>query len=167
MTRLTFTVETNLPPDGVVGALTDFSGRRPEIWPDLDPDVYRVDELRSASAVAREGQRKPRLWAVEEYDWSEPGTVTWTARESNFCAPGSFMSVRVEPGADGGSRLHVTWSRAGVGLKGKLIVVLLRLSRGRPLAKSLAAALDAQVSAKARTGNDAPPTTARGAAENR
>jgi hypothetical protein len=140
MTELHFVVDAPVPPETVIGALTDFSERRPEIWPDLDPDVYRVDELHPTSAVVRDGQRKPRLWAIEEYDWSTPGTVTWTARESNFCAPGSYMSARVEP-MPGGSRMHVTWSRSGVGLKGRMIVALMRLSRGRPLAKSLGVAL--------------------------
>jgi hypothetical protein len=99
-----------------------------------------VDELHPTSAVVREGQRSPRVWAIEEYDWSLPGTVTWTARASNFCAPGSFMSARVEP-AGNGSRMHITWSRKGVGPKGKMIVGLMRLTGGRPLAKSLGKAL--------------------------
>jgi len=141
MTGLRFSVEAAVPVEAVIGALTDFSERRPEIWPDLDPDIYRVDELHPTSAVVREGQRKPRLWAIEEYDWSVPGTVTWTARESNFCAPGSFMSARVEPRSDGGSNVHVTWSRSGVGLKGRMIVGIMRLTRGRPLARSLGIAL--------------------------
>ena len=140
MAALTFTVSAPVPPDVVVGALTDFTERRPQLWPDLDPDIYEVLEVGDTRAVVREGQRKPRLWAVEEYDWSTAGTVTWTARESNFCAPGSFMSARVEP-ADGGSTVHVHWERRGVGAKGKLIVAMMRLTRGRPLAGSLTAAL--------------------------
>ncbi|HEX6263008.1 MAG TPA: hypothetical protein VF097_09200 [Actinomycetota bacterium] len=141
MTELRFTVGAPVTAERVLAALTDFSDRRPEIWPELDPDAYRVVELHATSALVREGQRKPRLWALEEYDWSTPGTVTWTARESNFCAPGSFMSARVEPVAGGGSRMHVIWSRTGVGAKGKTIVGLMRLTRGRPLATSLSRAL--------------------------
>lgn len=141
MAELRFAIDVPVPPEAVVAALTDFSERRPEIWPDLDPEIYEVVEVRATSAVVREGQRTPRLWAVEEYDWSTPGTVTWTARESNFCAPGSSMSARAEPGPGGGSRVHVTWSRVGVGPKGKAIVGLMRLTRGRPLARSLARAL--------------------------
>ena len=141
MTELRFTVDAPVPPGEVIAALTDFSERRPEIWPDLDPEVYRVDELGPTSAVVREGQRRPRLWAVEEYDWSAPGTVTWTARESNFCVPGSFMSAGVEPAEGGGSRVQVRWSRRGMGAKGTLIVAMMRLTGGRPLAKSLAGAL--------------------------
>jgi hypothetical protein len=141
MTELRFTVAAPVPPDVVIGALTDFSERRPELWPDLDPEIYRVDELGPTWAVVREGQRKPRLWAIEEYDWSVPGSVTWTARESNFCASGSFMSARVEPTAGGGSRVNITWNRSAVGLKARMIVGMMRLTRGHPLAKSLGAAL--------------------------
>jgi hypothetical protein len=143
MTELRFSVDAPVTAEAVIGALTDFSERRPDIWPDLDPEIYRVEDLRSTSAVVREGQRKPRLWAIEEYDWSVPGTVTWTARESNFCAPGSFMSALVEPKSGGGSRVHITWSRSGAGLKGRMIVGIMRLTRGRPLARSLAGALAA------------------------
>jgi hypothetical protein len=143
MAQVQFFFDVPLNARTVVDALTDFTERRPDIWPDLDPDIYEVIELHDTSAVVREGQRSPRLWALEEYDWSTPGTVTWTARDSNFCAPGSFMSAGVEARDDGGSRVHITWNRTGVSLKGKLIVALVRLSRGRPLAKSLAAALSA------------------------
>ena len=143
MTELRFTVEAPVPAERVFAALTDFSERRPEIWPDLDPAAYRVQEMNETSALVREGQRSPKLWALEEYDWSTSGTVTWTARESNFCAPGSFMSARVEPASDGSSRMHVTWNRSGVGLKGRMIVGLMRLTRGAPLAKNLGKALAA------------------------
>jgi hypothetical protein len=141
MAEITFDVTAPVPPDTVIGALTDFGPDRPDRWPQLDPDAYEVHEVGDTSAVVREGQRSPRLWAIEEYDWSRPGTVTWTARASNFCAPGSSMSVRVEPGPDGGSAVHVRWDRRGVGLKGKLIVGMMRLTGGRPLASQLASDL--------------------------
>lgn len=143
MTEVRFIVDVPVPPETVVGALTDFSERRPQIWPDLDPDVYRVEEIRPTSALVREGQRRPRLWNLEEYDWSTPGTVTWTARESNFCLPGSFMSALVEPGTGSGSRVRVSYNRKGVGIKGKLIVGIVRLTRGRPLARGFTTALAA------------------------
>ena len=141
MAELTFTVRAPVPPDRVIEALTDFTDRRPELWPQLDRDAYRVISLGETSAVVREGQRSPEVWAVEEYDWSTPGTVTWTARESNFCAPGSFMSAEVEPAAGGGSTVRFRWSRRGVGAKGKAIVGLMLLTRGRPLASYLEDAL--------------------------
>jgi hypothetical protein len=141
MTELRFTIEAPVAPEVVLGALLDFTDRRPDLWPELDPEVYRVESVEGTTALVREGQRTPRLWALEEYDWSVPGTVTWTARESNFCAPGSFMSARVEPGPDGGSLVHCTWSRTGVGAKGKLIVAMMGLTRGKPYAATLGKAI--------------------------
>lgn len=157
MTELRFTIDAPVSAEAVIGALTNFSERRPDIWPELDPEIYRVDELRPTSAVVREGQRKPRLWAMEEYDWSIPGTVTWTVRESNFCAPGSFMSARVEPRPGRESRVHITWSRSGVGAKGKMIVGLMRLTHGRPLARSLGLALAGLTSGDGSTSSDQRP----------
>lgn len=143
MSEVRFGFEVPVAPASVLGALTDFSPRRPDLWPDLDPDAYRVEWVEGTRALVREGQRSPRLWALEEYDWSTPGTVTWTVRESNFCAPGSYVSARVEPVPTGGSRVHLTWSRKGTGLKGKAIVMLIRLTKGRPLASSLSKAMAA------------------------
>lgn len=145
MAELTFTIHTATPPETVLAALTDFTEQRPALWPNLDPAAYRVEQLAPTSAVVREGQRSPRLWALEEYDWSTPGTVRWVARESNFCAPGSFMSARVERDDDGGSRVHFSWDRSGVGVKGKLIVAMMRATKGKPLAANLAKAIDALV----------------------
>ncbi len=68
MTELRFTLDAPVSADAVIGALTDFSEGPPELWPDLDPGIYRVDELAQTSALVREGQRKPRLWAIGEYD---------------------------------------------------------------------------------------------------
>ncbi|HEX9774686.1 MAG TPA: SRPBCC family protein [Actinomycetota bacterium] len=152
MTKIAFDIDVPVPAETVIGALTDFTERRPEIWPDLDPKVYRVDSISGPHAIVREGQRSPRLWAIEEYDWSTPGTVTWTVRESNFCTPGSFVSARVEP-SDAGSRVHVSWSRTGVGFKGKMIVGLVRLTRGKPVATGLTKALTSLGAPRAQDGD--------------
>jgi hypothetical protein len=133
-----FTVPAPVPVETVWGALLDFSPGRPDRWPSLDPAAYRVEQVSRTSALIREGQRSPRLWALEAYDWSAPGEITWTVRESNFCRPGSWMSARAEPDGAGGSMVHFRWNRTGTGVKGRLIVALLRATRCRPLATSLA-----------------------------
>lgn len=143
MADVAFDLRTAAPPATVLAALTDFTARRPDLWPALDPDAYRVHSLGPTSALVREGQRSPRLWALEQYDWSTPGAVVWTVRESNFCAPGSFMSATVTPGDDGGSHIAVRWSRRGTGLKGRLIVGLVRATKGKPVAAGLTKAFDA------------------------
>ena len=143
MAQVRFNVAVSAPPEVVLGALTDFTDGRPSIWPDLDPEAYRVEHVGEGFALVREGSRSPKLWALEEYDWSVPGTVKWTARESNFCAPGSYMSATVTAAADGGSDVEIHWSRTGTNLKGKMIVAIVRASKGKPLAKGLARALNA------------------------
>ena len=92
MTELRFTIEAPVAPEIVLGALLDFTDRRPDLWPELDPEVYRVERVEGTTALVREGQRTPRLWALEEYDWSVPGTVTWTAR-----APSGHKGARQHP----------------------------------------------------------------------
>lgn len=47
--------KTDLMPDQVIAALTDFTERRPEIWPELAPkfyEIHSVDEPRPTSARA-------------------------------------------------------------------------------------------------------------------
>ena len=144
MARVELDMDTPLPPERVIGALTDFSERRPEIWPGLHPSLYEVRSLEATSAEVKEGSQMPGMtvWAVEHYDWSVPDTVTWTVKESNFSAPGSSVSAQVRPAAGSGSRIHVTWERTGLGFKGRMIIGLIKLSGGRPVAASIKQGLD-------------------------
>jgi hypothetical protein len=50
-------------------------------------------------ADVQEGSKMPGMtvWAKEHYDWSAPELITWTVRESNFCAPGSYVLARSAP----------------------------------------------------------------------
>jgi hypothetical protein len=135
MPRIELDVETSVPPEKVIAALTDFSDRRPDIWPGLSRQFYEVYSVGETSAEVREGN-PPGFWAKETYDWSTPGKVTWTVRESSFCKPGSFVSADVKPKADGGSTVHITWEREPSNLKGRFAVVLMKLTKGTPIAKS-------------------------------
>lgn len=130
------TFDTQLEPNRIVAALTDFSARRPSIWPDLDPDKFSVHELGADWALATEGSRRPDVWARERYDWSQPGRVSWRAEASNFCAPGGGLDVRVEPAAGGGSRVTVDWDRTSTSSAGLVIVLGFRLF-GRRLLTSM------------------------------
>jgi hypothetical protein len=145
MTRVEFDIEdTPLSPERVISALTDFSEERPEIWPGLHPSLYEVHSLGDTWAEVKEGSQAPGMtvWAIEGYDWSVPGTVTWTIRESNLFVSGGSVSAQVYPGPGGGSRIHVTWNRTGVGLKGRLLVGIIKLSGGKPVAASIKQGLD-------------------------
>jgi hypothetical protein len=144
MAHVELDIDTPLSPEQVIGGLTDFSERRPEMWPGLHPSLYEVRSLGDTWAEVKEGSKAPGMtvWAVERYDWSVPGTVTWTVKESNFSAPGSSVSAQVRPGAGGGSRIHVVWNRTGVDFKGQMIVGMIKLSGGRPVAASIKQGLD-------------------------
>jgi len=99
--------------------LTDFSARRPELWPTLARELYEVYEVHPTSADVKEGSSWPtRMWERVRYDWSAPGRVRELRGDNS---PGA---------ATGGSHVHVDWSRAGIGLKGQALVGLVVLTRG-------------------------------------
>ena len=100
---LTATVETDVSPDVIRRALLDFSDERPDRWPTLDPKTYEVHWVGETAAELTEGSPFPKVWSREHYDWSHPTIISWTARESNFCVPGSHVSMDIQPKPSGGS----------------------------------------------------------------
>jgi len=151
MPHVEMDMETEVAPEDVTAALLDFTPRRPEIWPGLTANLYEVYSVGEPSAEVREGTKMPGMtvWAKEHYDWSVPGVVTWTVRESNFCTPGSFVSAAIAPREDGGSRIHLTWERTPTTFSGRLATVLIRATKGKPIRKSMEAGLARFVGAKA------------------
>ena len=143
MPKVELDVETSASPEAVRAALLDFSDRRPEIWPGIDPGLYEVYTIGDTFADVREGSKMPgtRIWAKEHYDWSSRDLVTWTVQESNFCAPGSYVSAAIAPRGDGGSSIHVIWNRTPTSMVGRLATVLIQLTGGKPVAASIRKAL--------------------------
>ncbi len=139
MPRVDVHLDTDVPPDAIRRALLDFSEHRPEIWPGIEPSLYEVYEVDATWADIREGSKMPggQVWAVEHYDWSDPETIVWTVKESNFCAPGSYVSATLTPGPTGGSHLHIVWNRTPTTLAGRMATLMIRLTRGRPVAASM------------------------------
>ncbi len=144
MPKVEMDIETSLPPERVLAALTDFSERRPEIWPGIEPSLYEVYSVGETEAEIKEGSKMPgsTIWAKEHYDWSTPGTVTWTVRESNFCAPGSHVSATVTPRDAGRSHIHVVWERTPTSFVGRVTAALIKMTNGKPVAASIRKALD-------------------------
>ncbi|HVP76207.1 MAG TPA: hypothetical protein VMS63_09310 [Gaiellaceae bacterium] len=138
MAKFEADVETTLPAEAVRRALLDFSERRPDVWPSLARGLYEVYSVGETTADVKEGTRTPlgTFWAREHYDWSDVRTVRWTTRESNFCAPGSFVSATVHPHDGGGTRVHIHWERQGLTLLGRLVAQLIVVTRGRPITGS-------------------------------
>jgi hypothetical protein len=130
-----FDMETDLAPERVMGALLDFTDRRPKLWPGLNPKEFRVLRSGDTWAEIREGNGG-KIWANERYDWSEPGFVIWRVTASGFSSTDSYVSARFTRRGTG-SRIHVTWDRRGTGLFGRFVIWLIGVTGGRPVRASL------------------------------
>ncbi|MDP9340517.1 MAG: SRPBCC family protein [Actinomycetota bacterium] len=129
MAKFNVGIETAAEPQQVVDALIDFSDGRPEIWPGLAREFYEVYSVGETSAEIREGSSKPvKVWARERYEWSTPGVVRWEVLESNFCRPGSYVEVRVEPKQGGGSHVDLEWNRTPSNAKGRVAVMIMKVA---------------------------------------
>jgi len=140
MPRIEIEMESAVPPERIIGALTDFTERRPERWPGLNPKEYRVYAVGDTWADVREGNGGS-IWAREHYDWSKPGNVTWTVEESGFSKAGSYVSVDATRRADGGSRIHLVWNRQPSSLVGRLVMALIAVTGGRSVRASMLAGI--------------------------
>ena len=130
---LTTTVESDVPPDVIRRGLLDFSDERPNRWPQLDPKTYEVHWVDETSAEVTEGSPFPKVWNRERYDWSHPTIITWTAQESNFCTPGSHISMDIQPTDAGRSSVAVTWDRTAANARGLSNLAVIRLGGERLL----------------------------------
>jgi hypothetical protein len=125
MPRIEFDVRTDVSPDRFIAALTDFSPKRAEIWPNIDSEHLKVHEVGADSADVTEGSSLAGgVWERNRYDWSTPGTVRVETIESNTWRPGSSWLYKVEP-AGTGSHIRVTVDRRPATLRGRLVAALL------------------------------------------
>ena len=137
--RIEMEGESTLAPDQVVAALTDFSERRPQMWTGITPSYYEVYSVGETQARVREGTKQGPIdvWAIENYDWSTPGVVSWTVEESNFCTPGSYVRATITPRDGGGSRIHCEWERTPTKLSSRLVFLMLKLTGGKAIEQSM------------------------------
>jgi len=101
--------DSRLTPHEIIGALTDFSARRLELWPNIDRKYYEVHQVSTTSADVTEGSNG--IWERTEYDWSEPGKVRIRVVDSSTFRPGSYWFYSVEPRHEGGSHVHLEQGR--------------------------------------------------------
>lgn len=134
MAHLHLESETDLSPEQVITALTDFSPRRAEIWPYLEAEFYEIISVEENSASIREGSAigPIKIWSKERYQWS-PRNVRYTIEESNFCKPGGYVDVTATEREGGGSKLHVEWERVAANMKGHFVVTAIKLTKGKAL----------------------------------
>ena len=116
-------VDSTVPPQAILGALTDFSDKRLDLWPNIDRKYYKVHDLGRTSAEVTEGSRG--IWERARYDWSEPGTVRIQVKDSNTFRPGSYWVYSVDPRPEGGSHIHFEFQRNPRNVRGVSLSALL------------------------------------------
>ena len=137
MARVSGEVTSSTPADLVLQALTDFSPRRPELWPNLSPKLYQVHSVGQTEAEVTEGSAfLGGVWERTRYDWTEPGVVLIEVEDSNAFAAGSWWRYQVEP-VGSGSRVRFQFDRRPKNLKGRLVSFLLGLGGKRVFTRSL------------------------------
>jgi hypothetical protein len=136
MARIHISADSDLPPEMVLGAITDFTSRRPRLWPNIDPGVYKVHEVGADWADVTEGSTiAGGVWTRERYDWSVPGVVRATVQESNIFRSG-FWEMTVSA-RDGGSRIEILQDRQAKGFKGRLLGGMMALMGRRVYRQAL------------------------------
>jgi hypothetical protein len=138
MAHVVTDLDTTASPERVIDALTDFSARRFELWPNVDRNYFKLGAVGEQSAEVTEGSPVfGGVWERGRYDWSRPGTVRIDVQDSNAFQPGSFWVYQVTPGANGGSHVHMEFLRRPRNLKGLLVSAVLSLFGKRVFNKSL------------------------------
>jgi hypothetical protein len=135
MARVELRMHTSLAPERLMGAMLDFTERRPDLWPGLAGKFFEVYEVGDTFAVVKEGTAGPpfTVWARERYDWSTPWRVSWTVEESNFCTPGSRVTMTVSPSDRVGSDILLDWQREPLNLRGRIAVSMVARNDGKML----------------------------------
>ena len=136
MPAFTFRIDVRDPPAEVMGAMVDFSDRRPEIWPALTPRLYQRHELGDRSADVTEGTAflGMAVWERVTYEWTD-SVVRSVITDGRIFEPGGTFEFRVEP-LGGGSRISVDYHRRSRTLLGRCIGAMLQLTRGAPIKRS-------------------------------
>jgi Polyketide cyclase / dehydrase and lipid transport len=105
--------DTIVPPDRVLYAARDFTARRADIFPAVSVPKLEVHARGETSADVSESTRAGigDNWERCDYDWSRPGSVKATVKESNvYAVPGSSWEITATP-KNGGSRVEMVWIR--------------------------------------------------------
>jgi hypothetical protein len=137
---LAFTVETDLPPERVLAAATDFTDKRPDIWPNLSRKFWKLHDSGPGWAECTEGTDiAGGIWARERYEWSG-NRVVGTVQDSNIFKSGTW-TMTVDPLPNGGSRITVVNDRVPRG-KGWLFRPMMLLVGKKMLAGHLEKTLE-------------------------
>ncbi len=143
MAKIHYEADGAIAADGFIAALTDFSDRRPELWPNLDDKFYELHDLGETWADVTEGTDVlGGVWARERYDWSEPGVVRLRLVEAIDFRPGTEIVYRVTARPGGGCHVTVEFQRIASSLRGRVVGVAVQLSGARRFAADLRVTLE-------------------------
>jgi hypothetical protein len=141
--RIHYEADGRVPPERFIAALTDFSDRRPDLWPGLDTKFFKLHELGDTQAEVTEGTDVlGGVWARERYDWSQPGLVRLTLVDSADFTPGTVTEYRVTAGPAGGCHVAVDFRRIARSARGRFVGVIVQLTGARRFRGELRVALD-------------------------
>ena len=138
MAKLHYEADGDISPERFIAALTDFSTKRTDWWPNLSASLFKVHQLGDTWADVTEGSDDlGGVWARERYDWSEPGHVRLTLVEAASFKPGTSIDYRVTERAGGGCHVVVDFQRIATSLKGRFVGAALELMGERRFAAEL------------------------------
>jgi hypothetical protein len=139
MAHVSAEMSTPVPAQAILAALTDFSDRRVDLWPNIDRKYYKVHDVQRTTADVTEGSKG--VWERTRYDWSEPGKVRIEVEDSNAFRPGSWWVYTVKDQPAGGSLVRLEFDRAPRNARGYLLSALLDLFGKRIFGNFLAETL--------------------------
>ncbi len=143
MAKIHYEADGAVSADRFIAALTDFSERRPELWPNLDTKFYKLHELGDKWAEVTEGTDVlGGVWAREHYDWSQPGLVRLRLVEAVDFRPGTEIDYRVTSRPDGGCHVAVDFQRIATSLRGRFVGAVVQLTGTRRFRADLGETLD-------------------------
>ena len=131
-------LDTDVPADRMLQAATDFSERRPELWPNISREFWQLHGEGPNWAEATEGS--PAVWARERYEWSDR-RVVGTTQDSNVWQPGGTWTLTVQPRNGGGSHVQMVLDRRWKG-RGWLFYLPVALFGQQMFKKNLQKTLD-------------------------
>jgi hypothetical protein len=129
MAKIHYEADGEIPAERFIAALTDFSERRPELWPNLDAKFFRLINRGGTWAEVKEGTDVlGGVWGRERYDWSEPARVTLTLLESPDFRPGTIIAYHVTDRPGGGCHVAVDFQRIAASPRGRFVGAVVQLT---------------------------------------
>ncbi len=138
MAKIHYEADGEISAARFIAALTDFSERRPELWPNLDAKFFQLHDAGDTWAEVTEGTDVlGGVWGRERYDWSEPGRVTLRLVASDDFKPGTLIDYRVSDRPGGGCHVSVDFQRIATSLRGRFVGVVVQLTGVRRFGSDL------------------------------